>query len=247
MELLLSFTRAICKNSGLIQYSADVSKHLLITHCKHLFERTNKGKSYAEQVVCILDREEAMRQFDVYTLLQSSDTPLINAIYDEGEAVTAADPTHAWVARVLPKEQWQIHLPCPVRNHFVNGKSIFPVPVRNHFVNGILSDNAQTALHVAARPDETNLLLNNLTVHYHLHDFEVRYQEYLHLHSHDTHPLLHAFDHISLWYKCRVQLHSIFRPSMIMPSQVVQARPPSSDFPHGCCDAVLITPPDDGM
>lgn len=38
LELLLSFTRAIRKNGGLIQYSADVSEHLLITHCKHPFE-----------------------------------------------------------------------------------------------------------------------------------------------------------------------------------------------------------------
>jgi hypothetical protein len=111
LELLLSFTRAICKNGGLIQYSADVSERLLITHCKHPFERINKGKNFTEQVVRILDREEAMRQFDVYMLLRSSNMPLINAIYDEEEAVTATDPTYAWVARALPEEQWQIHLP----------------------------------------------------------------------------------------------------------------------------------------
>ena len=173
-----------------------------------------------------------MWQFDVYTLLRSSNTPLINAIYDEEEAVTATDPTHAWVARVLLEEQWQIHLPCPVRNYFVNG---------------ILSDNTKTALHVATCPDETHLSLNDLTVRYHLHDFDVRYQQYLRLHSHNIQPLLHAFDHFRLWYKCRVQLHSIFRPSMVMPSQVVQAHPSSGDFPYGCCDAVLITPPNDSM
>jgi len=110
--------------------------------------------------------------------------PVIHPLSTSEEAVTATDPMLAWVAQVLSEKQWQVHL---------------PHPVCNYFINGILSDNMQTALHVMICLDETNLSLNDLTIHYHLHDFEVQYQQYLHL------------------------LCSIFYSSMVMPSQVVQA------------------------
>ncbi|KAG2746062.1 hypothetical protein P692DRAFT_201695504, partial [Suillus brevipes Sb2] len=41
MELFHSFVWSIRDHGGLIQYSADVSERLLITHCKFPFERTN--------------------------------------------------------------------------------------------------------------------------------------------------------------------------------------------------------------
>ncbi|KAG1824583.1 uncharacterized protein BJ212DRAFT_1444372 [Suillus subaureus] len=40
MELFHSFARCIRELGGLIQFSADVSEWLLITHCKFLFKRT---------------------------------------------------------------------------------------------------------------------------------------------------------------------------------------------------------------
>lgn len=230
MELLLSFANAIRNNGGLIQYSADVSERLLITHCKHPFARTNKNKDFTEQVVRILDREEAIRSFDVYTLLRSSDVPLVNTINNEEQEVTTKNPTLAWISRVLPEAQWQ-----------VDG----PRPCRNYFAGGLLSGDAQTALHVTQRPDQVIHSLQSVSARYHLPDFELHYRNFFNSHTQDA-QLIRAFDSFAVWDKFRVQLLSTFRPSLILPSQVVQAKPPAEDFPLGCCDVVLVSPREAG-
>lgn len=208
-------------NGGLIQYTADVSERLLITHCKHPFTRTNKGKDFTVQIVRILDRLNVMQRFDVYTLLHTNDIPITNIacdVEDEEETREAAGE--------MPATKWQIQ---------------GPHPFRNYFVTGLLSNNAQTALHVSLTPDETNATLTNIAALYHLPDFIVQYQKFWSSLSVNPH-LIHAFSRFALWYKFRVQLHSTFRPSMLLPSQIVQAKPPSTEFPLGCADAVLISP-----
>ena len=231
LELFQSFGRVVRNSGTLIFHTVDVSKRLLKTHCKETFERMSKNKDFGEQIARILNRGEAVRQFDLYTLLLSSNVPLINAICAEEEGEHATDPAFAWVGRVLPNEQWQIQ---------------GPRPVRNYFPNSILATNAETALHVTLRPDETNLSLDAITMQYHLPDFKAHYMDFLGSHCHDIQfPLL--FECIALWYKFRVQLHSTFDPSWVLPSQAIQAKPTLQDFPYGCCDTVLITPPSNGM
>ena len=62
LELFQSFGHSICNSGALIQYTADVSERLLITHCKDPFMRTNRQKSsFTEQIVKLLDRQESMR------------------------------------------------------------------------------------------------------------------------------------------------------------------------------------------
>ena len=233
MELFHSFTNAIRNNGGLIQYTADVSERLLITHCKNTFARTSKNKDFTEQVVRILDHEEAMRRFDVYTLLRSSGVALVNTINDEEHEVVMGNPALAWISRVLPEAQWQVGGPRPHRNYFTTGSSL-------------PSDDAQTALHVTNRLDQIMRSLEAVGAHYHLPDLKLRYQNFLDSHTQDP-RILRAFDRFAIWEKFRVQLISTFHPSLILPSQVVQAKPPAEDFPLGCCDAVLVSPGEDGM
>ncbi|KAG2361757.1 hypothetical protein BDR07DRAFT_1485539 [Suillus spraguei] len=45
---------------------------------------------------------------------------------------------------------------------------------------------------------------------------------------------------LNVWNKFRLQLHSMLRPHLVMPSQQVQACLPSANYPHGNCDAVLL-------
>jgi len=234
LELLQHFTTSI-HHSGLpIQYTADVSKRLLCTHCKNPFQRTNKHGDFAEQVIHILDCEEMMRQYDLYMMLHTNDIPLVNAIEEEKEEVHMEDPTREWISRVLPSELRQISAPCTIHNHFSTG---------------ILSHNVQTALHVTASPDARNTTPDAIIGLYNLPDFSECYGEYL---KHFVSPsnlscIWHSFNHFFLYHKLRMQLRSTFHPSMVMPSQVVQAKPPSNEYPYRCCDAVLISSGDNGM
>lgn len=83
------------------------------------------------QVIHILDHEESMWSFDMYTLMHSNNISLQNIINTEDEDVTANNPVLDWVLRVLPEEQQQIQGPCPCHKYFGGG---------------LLSNNAETAL-----------------------------------------------------------------------------------------------------
>ncbi|KAI6146490.1 hypothetical protein BKA82DRAFT_4330442 [Pisolithus tinctorius] len=112
LELFHSFAAAIY-----------VSKCLLITHCKCPFKHTNKNKDFSEQVIQLLNHEESMQQFDVYSLIHSSNIPLINAVSMEEEEITATDPMFAWVGHVLPEEQWQLHAAFHIPQFYDSSKS----------------------------------------------------------------------------------------------------------------------------
>ena len=234
LELLQHFTTSMCHSGSPIQYTADVSEHLLCTYCKNPFQCTNKHGDFAEQVVRILDREEMMHQYDLYMMLCINNIPLVNTIEEEEEEVHMEDPTREWISRVLPSELRQISA---------------PRTIHNHFLTGILSRNVQTALHVTASPDVRNTTLDAIIGLYNLPDFSKCYGKYLkHFVSpSDLSHIWHSFDHFFLYHKLHMQLRSTFHPSMVMPSQVVQAKPLSNEYPYGCCDAVLISSRDNGM
>ncbi|KAG2362499.1 hypothetical protein BDR07DRAFT_1284465 [Suillus spraguei] len=57
LKLLQSFCRMVERLGSLMQFSADVTERLLITHCKDLFNRTSRqSKDFALQCVQILNR-----------------------------------------------------------------------------------------------------------------------------------------------------------------------------------------------
>lgn len=235
LELMQSFSRAIFSVGSLLQYTADVSERLLITHCKHPFERTSRQKDFVLQIARILDREESVRLFDLYTLLCSSESgttpgqdPLINAVISEDNELAAVemDPTLAWVSRVNPVAQLRLQA---------------PRPVRNHFLKGILSEDARIAFNVTVKADRSRLSMSDLQSLYAIPE----YPEVFHLYSvHNgcAHPADLLARHLvfDIWYKFRIQLYSTFHASRVMPSQLVQAALPSNDYPSGNCDAVLI-------
>jgi len=68
LELLQLFSRGVCNSGSLIPYTADVSERLLITHCKDPFTHTNRQRSgFTQQIVLLLDHEESIRRFDLYS------------------------------------------------------------------------------------------------------------------------------------------------------------------------------------
>ncbi|KAI6104851.1 hypothetical protein EDD16DRAFT_1736785 [Pisolithus croceorrhizus] len=229
LELLQSFGRSIRNVGSLIQYSADVSERLLITHCKDPFTRTNRQRnSFTEQIVLRLDREESIRRFDLYSLLLERDANLTNMLCSESNVSSYVDLTADWLQHVAPEEVSHFH---------------GPRTFRNHFLKGIVSDDSTTAFHITVKPDYADKSSNYLATTYNLPDFPLLLWNYI-----DGIP----GDHRCLggrllkgWTKFRLQLRSHHRPSNIIPSQQVQALPPSTEHPLGKCDAVLVhyTPP----
>lgn len=227
LEILQSFASAARNSGAPMQYTADVTERLLITHCKNTFARTNRQKDYAEQIARRLNREENLLQADIYLLLREHNEPLMNAAQEEESYIRDTDPTFAWSARVAPEEQ-----------HRFNA----PRPIRNHFVKGFLSDNTKAALSVATSADRSKLTFAQAAELYSLPDFLPMLKDYVLRCSEndDTIRILETFNTLKVWYKFRIQQYSSSRPSLILPSQAVQAFPPSAQFPFGNCDAVLL-------
>ncbi|KAG1804402.1 uncharacterized protein BJ212DRAFT_1449761 [Suillus subaureus] len=227
LELSNSFACSIHKSGTVIQHSADASEWLLITHCKTPFTRTSHQRStFTQQVVNLINREDTMQQFDLYALLHEWGISLVNVMDEEFNEVVDTDPTFSWIAHVMPQEM----------HHFQAIR-----PVRNHFLKGILSDEASVAFHVMIAHDLADKNAATLANHYHLPHFPQLLAQFLEVvsspNSHFHGRLLKA------WFKFRLQLHSRLRPSNIMPSQQVQAYPPSDSHPYGNCDIVLLQPP----
>ncbi|KAG1883753.1 hypothetical protein F4604DRAFT_1878948 [Suillus subluteus] len=97
LELLQSFRGTVERLGSLMQFSADMTERLLITHCKHLFERT-------KQCIRILSHQESMELFNLYALFYSRGATLVNAIHIEDEEVTTVNLALSWVSHVLPDE-----------------------------------------------------------------------------------------------------------------------------------------------
>ncbi|KAG1848559.1 hypothetical protein DFJ58DRAFT_842935 [Suillus subalutaceus] len=203
LELLLSFAEAIRNNGGLIQFTVDVSERLLITHCKSPFTRTSKQKDFSEQIVHILDREERMRQFDLYLLLRQHNHALVNAVVDEDEE--------------LPPGPYGI----------ISPRASYPTAPMQR-------------LPVTRSPDGSNLSWPDVMRTYGLPDLRHKVTEYIQRYADDVEGCFRMFSTIKIWSKFRIQLHLTFRPSIIMPSQAVQAEPPSDTFPSGNCDAIFL-------
>ncbi|KAG1895780.1 uncharacterized protein F5891DRAFT_1130491 [Suillus fuscotomentosus] len=219
LELMQSFEGTIRRLGTLMQFSADTTEQLLIMHY------------FTEQCIRILNRQESMEIFDLYALLTSWGASLVNAIHAEDEDFTITNPALSWVSRILPDEVKSVH---------------GPRPVHNHFLKGILSGDALTAFQLNVTPDYKSLSPAEIRTKYTLPDFDHMLTDFIHRSSlaSDEHTCWDPkYGHFQVWNRFRLQLHSAFQPRVIMPSRVVQAYPPSNDFPLGNCDTILIDGP----
>jgi hypothetical protein len=93
LELLQSFCGTVERLGSLMQFSADVTERLLITHCKDLFNWTSRqSKDFALQCVQILNQQELMEIFDLFTLLRSRGMSLVNVVHTEDEDIATTNP-----------------------------------------------------------------------------------------------------------------------------------------------------------
>ena len=164
LELLQSFGRSIHNSGSLIPYTADVSECLLITHCKDPFTRTNRQRSgFTRQIVLLLDCEESIRRFDLFSFLQERDASLTNTSLASNEP-HYVDPMMDWVQRIAPEEANWFH---------------GPRTYRNHFLKGIVTEDSTTAFHVTVKPDFADKPPNYVAMTYNLPNFPALLRNYI--------------------------------------------------------------------
>ena len=230
LKLFQSFAWNIWDNGTLMQYTADVTEHLHITHCKIPFEQTNWNlNTFIDQIVRLLNCEENIQHFNLYHILCSSDVPLEMAIAAENEAVVGIDPTLSFLSCIAPKNKILFSGPCPFRNHFSN-------PC------GFISADGAVAFHVMVQPDFSGWTVAMMEHTYNLLNLVNYISNYIFSVSGDgAMPLWDPLrGRVSMWNKFHIQQHSSFRSRFIMKSQVVQAYPRSSEHPWGVHDTVIV-------
>ncbi|KAG1786661.1 uncharacterized protein HD556DRAFT_1434660 [Suillus plorans] len=176
-----------------------------------------QSKDFTEQCVHILNCQESMEIFGLYVLLISQGAPLVNAIHTEDKDITITNPALSWVSRILPDEVKSVH---------------GPRPVHNHFLKGILSGDALAAFQLNVTPDYKSLSLAEIRTKYTLPDFD-----------HELTNFIRCSSLASSEHTCWDPKYGRFQPWVIMPSRVVQAYPPSNDFPLGNCNTIPIDGP----
>ncbi|KAI6118625.1 hypothetical protein EV401DRAFT_2057563 [Pisolithus croceorrhizus] len=246
LELFQSFGHTICRVGSLIQYTADMSKHLLITHAKNPFLHMNCKAGFTEQITCYLNHEESIHQFNLYTLLCTDGVVVIKTvpvdyIYTSLVNISARGPPQA-KAHLLPVycmltlEDGAIPLPhsvVPEEDYSFTRSATF----HNHFLQGFISDDAMTAFHVTQKPDFTDKSISYVSMTYGLPDLPSLLLSYINGVA-GQNSSFHSWL-LRGWSKFRIQMHSWLRPLMILPSQQVQALPSSKEYPYGKCDTVL--------
>lgn len=237
LELMQSFARNIKDNGTLLQYTADVTERLHITHCKLPFERTSRQAStFADQIVTLLNRAENIRRFDLYLILCQSSQPLENIVIVEDDVVSDINPMSSFVSRILPNTEVSFSGPRPFRNFFSDPK-------------GLLSSSGAIAFHVTVRPDRTNITITQMQDLYPFPHAAYYIDQYIHsARREDLLPVATpswspSSGMVNVWHKFRIQQHSSFRSKYLMCSQMVQAYPRSEEHPFGLHDAVLVGHP----
>ncbi|KAG1886267.1 hypothetical protein F4604DRAFT_1917998 [Suillus subluteus] len=124
-----------------------------------------QSKDFTEQRIHILNHQESMEIFDLYTLLTSCGAPLVNTIHAEDEEVAITNPALSWVSCILPDEVKSVH---------------GPQPVRNHFLKGILSGDTLTTFQLNVTPDFKSLSPVEIRMKYSLPDFDCVLTNFIH-------------------------------------------------------------------
>jgi hypothetical protein len=230
LEVMQSFARNIKDNGTLMQYTADVTERLLITHCKLPFERTSRQAStFMDQIVALLNWEESIRQFDLYLIFHQSEEPLENIIALEDEEVSTINLASSLITCILPGKETSSAGPCPFRNFFADPK-------------GLLSSSGTIAFHVTVTPDHKGLTVMEMQENYPFPNAVQYIANYIYVASGEEPTRLWSpsSGKFNLWHKCCIQQHSSFQSRHIMRSQVIQAYPRSDVYPFRAHDAVLL-------
>ena len=138
--------------------------------------RTNRQRSsFTWQIVLLLDREESIRRFNLYSLLRERDASLTNTSLASDDP-RYVDPTMDWVQHIAPEEANRFH---------------GPRTFRNHFLKGIITEDSTTAFHVTVKPDFADKPPNYMATTYNLPNFPALLWNYIDAIPGD-HPRLHG-------------------------------------------------------
>jgi hypothetical protein len=266
LELLQSVTSNIRENGVAIQWSADVTERCHVTEIKGPSNSTN-NQNYESQICRHLDRTDKCRRFDVATAIREAhvdfrhlaDLPGSANFNDDDDGLSENPeedplPIVSTTADLLTHIQPVGHVTGTIRknaNYFELAEALqqglyprSPLPFRT-LVQG------NTALHLTRDPAMKTMSITDVMKNFNLPDLRGALADFLARVDYRGPFLIGGrrignidsllpFDNLQVWTKVQVQNCSYFPPHRILPSQTINASPPSGSWTYGQSDVVLI-------
>lgn len=246
IELMQSVAPSIRAMGAPIQYTADTTEHSHIRLVKEPFRASNH-RDFDPQICRYLDRAEKCGLFDIATTVRTAQSaefvcrPIEHADHDD---VSDNDDHPAETTVLFDSAR-------PSQNFFALSTGKIPTGASAPRVFSTES----TAFRLTVRPSIHQVSIDKAATLFLLPDLRPALLDYFRrCHSNLLLPLAVGgrrtattphnsqlpFDAIEVWYQVRVQTRSVFAQNTVLPSHLVQACPPSEDWPYGRNDPVLI-------
>ncbi|KAG6826751.1 hypothetical protein H0H92_014591, partial [Tricholoma furcatifolium] len=239
LEFMQSVTDSIRDSGAVIQWSADVTERAHITEIKDPSRSTN-NQQYESQICRHLDRQDKCRRFDLATAVQEAGLDLRTLDGSQNldewdlnrdEDTQIVDSTWDLLSNISPVTNLSGRPTRQNGNYFALAEALrnglypqAPLPYRS-FVSG------QTAIHLGRDPSFKRLSVVDVINRFKFQDLSIALKDYFGAVT---------IDCLEIWTKVRLQNKSYFSPHDILPSQALNALPPSEEWPFGHADIVLI-------
>lgn len=257
LEFLQSVAPNIRDNGVAMQWSADVTERAHITEIKDPSDSTN-NQNFEPQICRYLDRADKCRRFDLATAVREAriDFRIVPSgekgfdsddeeFLEGSEEHKMCETTGSLLSHIKP-----INPTTGTARNDANyfqlaidlQRGLYPRAPKPH--RTFLS--ARSAIHLARDPAFQQMNIEQTTAKFNIPDLRGALIDYLNcvasrrrvanIHS----PLPSNFKALEVWTKLRIQNQAYHAPHNVLPTQTINALPPSATWPAGRSDVALI-------
>ena len=267
VEFLQSVVSNIRLNGVAIQWSADITENAHISVVKDP-GRSGNNKDYESQICRSLDRSDKVRQFDLATAIRGAhidfralfdsenDPPILDTPDDDSDSeldVTIISSTSALLKNInsvspsLASSRTIDYFNLAFQLHQSSNTS--PHPLRTQ------TSSQNIAFHLTRDASFKRMSVDDVAEKFNLPDLRPALGDYMiRLAGKKGEPFIQSvggrryshqgcrlpFAHLEVWNRVRLQSKGYHAPHDPLPARTINAYPPSSDWPLGRYDSVLI-------
>src|SRR3984885_5059663 len=263
LEFLQSAVSNIRQNGAAIQWSADATERAHITEIKNPSDSGN-NQNYESQICRYLDRAEKCRNFDLATAVHdasvdfrstngSNFTELVkNPEPPKNEICHQVDTTHTLLSAIIPTKQLA-GTTRTISDYFTLAamlqQNMYPrAPLLFRTFVG-----AKTAIHLSRDPSYSRMTVIEAAAKFNLPDLQGALTDYISgcgtaggtytiggRRSSNNTTSLHDDTKVEVWNKAQLRNNAYHAPHNICPPQTINVSPPSTVWPTGRADVVLV-------
>ena len=257
LEFLQSVVPSIRANGVAIQWSADLTEHAHITEIKNPARATN-NQDYESQICRYLDREDRCRRFDLATAVRDA-----GVSFGDHTGRDPSDEEFDGADILVTTSSLLEHIDLVSRLSGSTHSTVDYFKLAQKLRMGELpnaplpyctvSGTTNSAFHLSRDASFTRMSIDDAASKYQLPDLRPALSDYVSRTSNGEGfvSLIGGrriaqvgcelpFDQLEIWTRVRLQGRAYHYPHEVLPPEMVNASPPSSESPHGSRDTVVV-------